>query len=205
MEDLTCWEDGCRRDAVFCSGFLAKISWVGYDTITSCGRSVQSVPKCLAAGRWGRGFSVAASPCAAEAAPDGHRPPGSPTQRHPEAGALQKSHRPQCLQPCREPDPHPTFKDTPAEGEGSEGGRAIHITPAGLASARLMLWLTPALCLSWQLLDISELDMVGAGREAKRRRKTLGACLDLPSGPAQGVALGLGPAPPGSWPVEAAS
>lgn len=30
-------------------------------------------------------------------------------------------------------------------------------------------------CLSWQLLDISELDMVGAGREAKRRRKTLGA------------------------------
>lgn len=25
-----------------------------------------------------------------------------------------------------------------------------------------------------QLLDISELDMVGAGREAKRRRKTLG-------------------------------
>lgn len=29
--------------------------------------------------------------------------------------------------------------------------------------------------MSWQLLDISELDMVGAGREAKRRRKTLGA------------------------------
>lgn len=27
---------------------------------------------------------------------------------------------------------------------------------------------------SFQLLDISELDMVGAGREAKRRRKTLG-------------------------------
>jgi len=26
----------------------------------------------------------------------------------------------------------------------------------------------------FQLLDISELDMVGAGREAKRRRKTLG-------------------------------
>lgn len=30
-------------------------------------------------------------------------------------------------------------------------------------------------CLCRQLLDISELDMVGAGREAKRRRKTLGA------------------------------
>lgn len=32
---------------------------------------------------------------------------------------------------------------------------------------------------SFQLLDISELDMVGAGREAKRRRKTLGE--DFPS------------------------
>ncbi len=29
-------------------------------------------------------------------------------------------------------------------------------------------------CVFLQLLDISELDMVGAGREAKRRRKTLG-------------------------------
>lgn len=38
--------------------------------------------------------------------------------------------------------------------------------------------------MSWQLLDISELDMVGAGREAKRRRKTLGAW-------------------PGSWPRRA--
>lgn len=36
--------------------------------------------------------------------------------------------------------------------------------------------------MSWQLLDISELDMVGAGREAKRRRKTLGAFLGLPTG-----------------------
>lgn len=30
------------------------------------------------------------------------------------------------------------------------------------------------MCLFWQLLDISELNTVGAGREAKRRRKTLG-------------------------------
>lgn len=29
-------------------------------------------------------------------------------------------------------------------------------------------------CVYLQLLDISELDMVGAGREAKRRRKTVG-------------------------------
>lgn len=36
--------------------------------------------------------------------------------------------------------------------------------------------------MSWQLLDISELDMVGAGREAKRRRKTLGAFPGLPTG-----------------------
>lgn len=32
-----------------------------------------------------------------------------------------------------------------------------------------------------QLLDISELDMVGAGREAKRRRKTLGNYIFPPS------------------------
>lgn len=37
-------------------------------------------------------------------------------------------------------------------------------------------------CLFWQLLDISELDMVGAGREAKRRRKTLGVYGDAPRG-----------------------
>lgn len=36
--------------------------------------------------------------------------------------------------------------------------------------------------MSWQLLDISELDMVGAGREAKRRRKTLGAFPGRPAG-----------------------
>lgn len=33
---------------------------------------------------------------------------------------------------------------------------------------------TSCVVLFLQLLDISELDMVGAGREAKRRRKTLG-------------------------------
>lgn len=37
-----------------------------------------------------------------------------------------------------------------------------------------------SVCLSGQLLHISELDTVGAGREAKRRRKTLGAYLGLP-------------------------
>lgn len=47
---------------------------------------------------------------------------------------------------------------------------------------------------SFQLLDISELDMVGAGREAKRRRKTLGnvslplSVFQLPAGVQQTVA-----------------
>lgn len=66
-------------------------------------------------------------------APDGHRPLHSPAQRHPEAGALQKPHDPQCLQPGRESDPHPAVEDTPAQGEGREGGSAPPRRPAGLA------------------------------------------------------------------------
>lgn len=46
--------------------------------------------------------------------------------------------------------------------------------------------LTPSLV--FQLLDISELDMVGAGREAKRRRKTLGNDLSqLSAGVQKGI------------------
>lgn len=45
------------------------------------------------------------------------------------------------------------------------GTREVGLAPHGALSVAVLL----------QLLDISELDTVGAGREAKRRRKTLGA------------------------------
>lgn len=53
--------------------------------------------------------------------------PCSPPQRHPEAGTFPQPYHPQCLQPCWEPDPHPTFEDPFAEGKRSEGGHSLCI------------------------------------------------------------------------------
>lgn len=51
----------------------------------------------------------------------------SPSQRHPEASPLQKSHHTQRLQSLWEPDPNTTFEDTTAERKGCEGGTSLFI------------------------------------------------------------------------------
>ena len=93
------------------------------------------IPRTLGAWRRVRGLTgQRLKPLTAAAAP-----PPSSTQRHPEAGTLQEPHRPQRLQPRREPHAHPTVQDAPAEGEGCEGGHRPHAAPGwpGAPSPRL--------------------------------------------------------------------
>lgn len=123
------------------------------------------------------------------------RPPHSPAQRHPEAGALPQPHGPQCLQPGREPDPHAPLEDASAEGEGREGGRAPSVSAlaAGLGALRTVAE-AASVCLGSCCTFLSWIRSVPAERRRGEGRRWV--CTWGP-GSAEG-ALPLAGARPGS-------
>lgn len=118
-------------------------------------------------------------------------------------GPIPQPHCPQYVQPSQQPHTYCPCTDAPAQGEGGQGNvqfpkmysasclvcviSPILTTCIFLSFSSLIIcvfevriFLTIVLFVLFKLLDISELDMVGAGREAKRRRKTLGNYISSP-------------------------